>query len=197
MPTHDNPDIACIVLAAGLSRRFGSPKMRHALADDKTLIETTLSRYLTVFATVHVVIAADDAELAGMLQPLAVELVRVANNAGGMSYSLVAGIKAALAADGYLIALGDMPYVQPATVAKLAATLKRNNIVVPTCQGRVGNPVGFGSEFREALLALSGDRGARSVVQQASDRVLSVETGDEGVLLDIDYPSAILPTHPG
>jgi molybdenum cofactor cytidylyltransferase len=60
-------------------------------------------------------------------------------------------------------------------------------------QGRRGNPVLIGRELFPELLRLTGDAGARSVLQSLGDRLALVEAPDDGVLFDVDQPSDLPP----
>ena len=87
-----------------------------------------------------------------------------------------------------MVALGDMPHVQPSTVAALAAALASGaGIAAPVCGGRRGNPVAFSSAYLPDLLALQGDQGARAIVK--SHPVTEVEVADTGNFHDIDTAS--------
>jgi molybdenum cofactor cytidylyltransferase len=113
-----------------------------------------------------------------------------------MAASLACGVQHAREADGWLIALADMPYVQPSTVAALAKAVGQGAsaqnpaaIAAPLYQGRRGNPVAFGHAHLPALLALAGDQGARSILKNNPVNELTVD--DPGILQDIDTPSDI------
>jgi len=84
------------------------------------------------------------------------------------------------------VALADMPYVQPRTLREIAAAIRKDNLIVPTYDGRPGHPRGIGSTHRDALLQLDGDRGAQ--VLFAAHPVLELALNDPGVLQDIDHP---------
>ena len=188
--------VACIVLAAGLSKRFGAPKMRQSLSDGQPMVIASIARYAEVFQQIFVVVNEADHQLQSLLEShstdLPVVIVRSTNSAQGMSQSLIAGIQGAEGASGWMIALGDMPYLQTATIDKLRALSCAGNIVIPRCHGRVGNPVVFGADFKSELLTLSGDQGGKPVTRNNVDQVIYLDVNDEGVLQDIDYPSAIL-----
>jgi molybdenum cofactor cytidylyltransferase len=188
--------VACVVLAAGLSKRFGSPKMCQALSDGQPMIVASIARYAEIFHQVFVVVDDADHQLESLLESHSADLpmvgVRSNNSAQGMSQSLIAGIHGAENASGWMIALGDMPYLQTDTIAKLRALSCATNIIIPRCHGRVGNPVVFGADFKTALLALKGDQGGKPVTRANADQVVYLDVDDEGVLQDIDYPSAIL-----
>ena len=66
-------------------------------------------------------------------------------------------------------------------------------IVVPVYQGKRGHPVGFSSLFRQALLSLQGDVGAREILRQHADEITYLECDDPGVLFDVDVPEDLPP----
>lgn len=91
-------------------------------------------------------------------------------------------------ASSWLVALGDMPYVQPATIQALCDALAAGaDIAAPMCAGRRGNPVAFGQVHQAALLALEGDQGARALLKRAL--VTEVAVDDAGIFQDIDLAS--------
>jgi molybdenum cofactor cytidylyltransferase len=80
-----------------------------------------------------------------------------------------------------------MPRVRPDTIRKISGALAGGaTIAAPLYRGERGHPVGFSSALREELVALSGDTGARGVVQRHSEEIVLIECDDAGVLLDID-----------
>jgi molybdenum cofactor cytidylyltransferase len=104
-----------------------------------------------------------------------------------MGESLTTAIEHTKGAEGWVIALGDMPYVQPETIRALAATVERGaRIAAPVYEGRRGNPVAFSSFHLPLLLALSGDQGARAILKSHAVSELMVD--DAGVVRDIDTP---------
>ena len=107
-----------------------------------------------------------------------------------MAASLAHAVGQARAAPGWLLALGDMPHVQVATMRLLAQALAQPGgaqIAVPLCQGRRGNPVAFGRLYLPQLLALQGDQGARGLLTRYP--VTEVEVADPGIWQDIDTPA--------
>ena len=115
----NNIDSVCIILAAGLGRRFGGAKMLHPIANGEAMLAQTISRYQKSFALVNVVYPENDNELAAFLEDQNVNSISIENNTKGLSHSLIAGIKANLQAQGWLIALGDMPYVASQTITQI------------------------------------------------------------------------------
>lgn len=185
-------EFVCIILAAGLGRRFGGAKMLHPISSGQTILAQTISRYLNSFDLISVVYPKHDLGLAEFLNDQQVVAIGIEDNTKGLSQSLIAGIKENIDAKGWLIALGDMPYVEGQTIEQIKSEMQVNNIVIPRFHSRVGNPIGFGNDFKEQLLMLRGDVGAKSITLSNSNCVINVDVDDEGVLLDIDYPSSII-----
>lgn len=110
----------------------------------------------------------------------------------GMGASLAWGIDAVAQAAGWVVALADMPYIQPATFHQVAAALRRGaRLARPLYRGRRGHPVGFASTLGAQLRGLTGDRGARAIVATHADYLQLIETDDAGVIHDIDVVADI------
>jgi molybdenum cofactor cytidylyltransferase len=183
-------DIGIIVLAAGAASRFGADKRRAVLGNGQTVLEATLASIPASFTRRILVLKADDDDLVGRFQ--AGWQICIANAPeSGMANSLTNGI--ALAGDwqGALIALADMPHISPATYAALQEALTEHPIVIPTCAGTRGNPAGFRQAFFSEFAQLAGDKGAKSLLQKYAGVCFECETGDEGVLRDIDTPEEL------
>jgi molybdenum cofactor cytidylyltransferase len=92
-------------------------------------------------------------------------------------------------ATGAFVLLGDMPAIDPSTPTRLAQALSGpGGIVAPTFLGRRGHPVLFGATWFPALRALSGDEGARALVESAGARLARIPVEDPGIHLDVDRP---------
>jgi molybdenum cofactor cytidylyltransferase len=84
-----------------------------------------------------------------------------------------------------VIALADMPWVEPATMAGVVDALRGGaSVAAPSCRGRRGHPVGFAASCYGELSALSGDEGAKAVVDRHP--VTLIDTDDAGILRDVD-----------
>jgi molybdenum cofactor cytidylyltransferase len=114
-------------------------------------------------------------------------IVRCANAAAGMGASLACAVQATRDAAGWVVALGDMPWIDTSTIARVAGAIADGAAVAaPYCRGRRGHPVGFGTSCFAALAALAGDEGARSIVASHRDSVVRIDVDDAGTLRDVD-----------
>lgn len=184
-----------ILLAAGASRRFGSKKLLAPLADGTPLAVAAARALVAAVPSTLAVVASGDRFLAALLAAEGLRIVECADAEQGMGRSFAAGVSASADAAGWLIALADMPYIKESTIAGLAAELAAGAMLVaPVYQGRRGHPVGFDSMYRAELLALSGDRGARDILERSATRLTQVAVDDPGVLYDVDRPEDLRPS---
>ena len=131
------------------------------------------------------VVGPEGEDVAAELRALGCDVTVCARADDGMGASLAHAVGHSAHADGWLIALGDMPHVLPSTIAALARAIEDGSgIAVPVMKGRRGNPVAFGRQHLAALLALDGDQGARNIVK--TNPLREVEVDDPGIFQDID-----------
>lgn len=179
-----------VLLAAGEARRFGADKLMQRLPDGRPLAVAAAEALLGgVDAAVAVVRPGRD-DLIAALTVTGCAVVVCPRADEGMGASLSCGVEAAAEADGWLIALADMPGLRPETITALAARLRAGAaLVAPVHGGERGHPVGFAAEFGAALTALRGDTGAREILRANRERLELVPVDDPGVLLDVDTPA--------
>lgn len=176
-----------ILLAAGFSRRFGSNKLLQPLADGTPLALATACRLRAALPQLLAVVNADAAELARLFEQNGVPVTVCPNAEAGMGASLAWAVGKTSHASAWIIALADMPLIQPATIAQVAAALADPAaIAVPVFQEQRGHPVGFGCAYFEELVQLNGDRGAQSLLRNHAKRVQRLACADPGVIMDID-----------
>jgi molybdenum cofactor cytidylyltransferase len=184
--------ITGVLLAAGSSARFGTNKLLVPLADGTPLGVAAARRLRAAVARCVAVVRPGDSELVSLLRAEQLQIVECARAQDGMGASLACGISACADADAWLIALADMPFVLPDTIARVAAALRAGaTLAAPIFQGRRGHPVGFARRFAPSLLALSGDRGARILLAQYDAQLTRVACDDPGILRDVDTPADI------
>lgn len=184
--------VVALVLAAGRGTRFGSDKRRATLADGRSLLAHSVGRARVVFDDVRVVLREGERG-EGFGLPGDCRVIISPDAASGMGHSLAAGARSLLdsPAQAVAILLGDMPWIESATLRQLAAAASASTIVLPRHAGQQGHPVFFGRDFWPALGQLSGDEGARAVVQANRGSCVVIELEDAAVLLDVDTPQVL------
>lgn len=161
-----------IVLAAGKGERFlASGGKTHKLA--ASLVGTTVLQ--------RVIRAVEESGLD-------LHVVKHSPGSGGMADSIAAGVSATPQAAGWLILPGDLPMIQPQSLRLVANGLLLHKVVVPHYRQQQGHPVAFRHECFAALSALSGDTGAKAVVQKYRlvKEVFDLVLDDAGLVTDID-----------
>lgn len=183
-------EIAAILLAAGAGRRFGGDKLLHPLEDGVAIAAHAARNLLAVTPEVIAVVRWGDFPLYDMLEQEGCHVTMFQGAAHGMGASLAHGIAQARSADGWVVALADMPRIAPQTIRKMVDALEEGvSIAAPFYKGERGHPVAFASSLRDELLALDGDQGARAVIERHRDELRPIECDDPNVLYDIDRKS--------
>ncbi|KRP41367.1 molybdopterin-guanine dinucleotide biosynthesis protein MobA [Pseudomonas libanensis] len=187
--------VAAIVLAAGQGSRFRAEagadqdKLLAACVGldgvSRPVIEQVLRNLPERVVTRWLVTSPGRGEVIRLAEAYGCQVVLL--DSSGMGDSIAAAIKASGAADGWLVVLGDMPFIQSSSIERVIASME--GITVPVSAGQYGHPVAFDHTFGPALMALSGDRGARPLFAQT--QVREVQVDDPGVLWDVDVPQRL------
>lgn len=164
-----------IVLAAGRGERFrasgGHTDKLNSLLAGRRVRDRVLDAVRASGLPWHIVERADTAHLASP----------------GMGDSIACGVRATPDAAGWLILPADLPLIEADTLRAVAKHLRQapgHGVVVPHYKGERGHPVGFSAGCGLELMALTGDEGARKVLQAHAPLALAVQ--DPGCVLDVD-----------
>lgn len=208
----DSASIVGVIFAAGMSSRYGKVnkllvsvnqndnikrqknQCNHDINDSvighstRTLLNSNLSQ-------VFVVVGYQSDQIRRNISDLDVDFIENTAYASGHSSSVHAAIEALISRknesiDAAVFALGDMPYVDPKSVDALIRAYKNGvgSALAAGYNGQRGNPVLFDQQYFNDLLNCSGDNGGKEVLLSASDGAI-IETGDPGILEDINEPS--------
>ncbi len=135
------------------------------------------------------VIRPGDSLLHYALLATGARVVECARAEEGMGASLACGVGNAPGADGWIVALADMPWIAPASIVAVADALRGGaEMAAPRFREERGHPVAFARSYGPVLRSLSGDEGARSVVAARQWALQLVDVDDPGVVRDIDRP---------
>jgi molybdenum cofactor cytidylyltransferase len=197
LDTEPLPALHAIVLAAGASTRFGSPKQLIRL-HGRPLLQRTVANAVDVAGhAVTVVLGAHAAELAPLLRHSPASIVINREWSEGIGSSIRAGIaRMPSSADAVLLLLADQAAVTVEDLRRIIGVWRRqpNCIVAARYDSITGVPAIFPRSDYPALAALRGDQGARALLRGKSDRIVPVALASAAI--DIDTPEDLLRIEP-
>ncbi len=186
--------IVGILLAGGVGARFGGAKLlaplpvaSHGVAAGSSIGAASCIHLMAALNDVVAVIRPRDPMLSAALRNTGAHVVECEHARDGMGASLACGVAAAPDADGWIVALADMPWIAPATIIRIVEALADGaEIAAPSLRGERGHPVGFAKSYGPLLAALTGDEGARAVIAARQWALQVVAVDDPGVVRDVD-----------
>ncbi|MBX3684538.1 MAG: nucleotidyltransferase family protein [Rhodocyclaceae bacterium] len=178
-----------ILLAAGYGRRFDpegrQDKLLASMADGRPVLWHSARALAQALPQCLAVIRPGQHERARWLAEAGCRVLESAAAEAGMGCALAAAVTASEDAAGWVVALADMPWLDPAAIAAVAAALDSPASLAATAhRGRRGHPVGFGRAWGVRLAGLSGDNGARELL--AGPTLQLIDWPDDSVLRDVD-----------
>ena len=184
-----------VLRAAGYGSRFDPAGVRNKLLarlpDGRPVAHEAAHRLLMIVPHVLAVVRSGSDTLARVLNDAGCEVVFSSDAERGMGASLAAAVEASRDAEGWIVALADMPRIAIPTIEAVARKLDEGaTLVAPFYNGERGHPAGFGAEHFDALVALDGDTGARDLFRRFE--VTRLDVDDPGILRDVDTPDDLL-----
>jgi molybdenum cofactor cytidylyltransferase len=170
----ENPLVTAIILAAGASTRFGSPKQLLDWRGQPLLRHVITQTLAAPVSEIIVVLGAHYARIAPVVQGLPVVLARNQHWEAGLSGSVALGLRALRPpADAAIFLLADQPDISPALISQVIAAFaeSRAPIVVPRAGEQRGNPVLFARSLFPELMQVRGDQGGRALMQRYRERI--------------------------
>jgi len=192
--------IAGILLCAGKSSRFGKNKLLQSLPGSKIPVALQSATTLVdILPFSFAIIPSGDSKLKNLLSPVGIHCIENHASDEGISSSIRTGIQAIQRQSqvfsrlaGFVIALGDMPFIPAAVIQEIAETVANGeSICAPIYQGQRGHPVGFSVTLADELLRLNGDNGAKSIITKYKNDAYFISCDSRGILQDIDFPEDI------
>ena len=184
--------IAGLILAAGGSSRMGDENKLMMPFQGKPMLNHVVNASLNSNLTqTFVVVGHQSSEIKNLVQSDDIQCVENEQWETGMASSIVAGISQLKQFDGFLILLGDMPLVTPELINEIIVHGSAAKIVIPIKDGLHGNPVFFGSKFRDELLTLYGDSGAKKVIQNNLSSMIKIKIQSNTIFKDYDTKESL------
>lgn len=186
--------IVGIMLAAGAGVRFDPAGARYKLVqplpDGRPVVRAACQALLPAVDRLLVIAGERAPQVRAALQGLPLDVLDCPRAALGMGATLKHGVAASCPTVGWVVALGDMPFLQPASVASVANALRAGAVMArPRHAGRPGHPVGFAATLRADLLALDDGQGAAPLLRRRAADVAWLEVAGDDVLRDVDVPA--------
>lgn len=183
--------VSAIVLAAGLSRRMGKVNKMGLLFQGKPIVHHVIDQLESSQSFETIIVTS---EVSNELFPDH-KVVMNEQYETGMTSSIQAGVKAtSTGADGFMICLGDQPLINTEDYNELInafsdhLTNNHRAIILPTFEGKKGNPVIFSSHYKNDILNHQHPEGCKGIVQANKDHLVSRALNNSAILLDVDQP---------
>lgn len=189
---HFTPTPQGILLAAGLGHRFDPlgrrDKLLQPLADGRPLLWHSAHHLCAALPGSVAIVRPQQRERRRVLEEAGCTVLLSASAEEGMGRALALAVAATAGAGGWVVALGDMPWLAPELIRAVAQALDGPEAVAaPYFQGQRGHPVAFGAAWGGQLAQLCGDHGARALLQRAHIRRVACASAD--ILRDVDLPA--------
>ena len=176
--------ISAILLAAGQSKRMdgenkltkeiqGTPLIKHSV---KNILASSIDELIVVFGY--------QKEIIEKLIDKNKKIKFVFNKdfESGMASSIKVGLNhLSKNTEYFFICLGDMPMVNSDIYNQLINSRNQKNIIVPTYNGQQGNPVLFDKSMKEKVMDITGDVGAKKILELNKDKILNLEINDQSI----------------
>jgi molybdenum cofactor cytidylyltransferase len=187
--------LAAVILSGGASRRMGSPKALVAYQGTPFLEHLLSVTRHSAIGVRRVVLGPDAENISAQIKLAPDEIVVNQDWEKGQISSIQAAVRSLPSGtDGMLLCPVDHPLVSSALIGHLIETFVESKapVVVPTYEGRRGHPVIFSAAVYDELLNAPADTGARAVVWAHNNDVQEVATVEEGCVLNLNDPAALL-----
>ena len=180
---------SAILLAAGQSKRMNGENKLTKEIQGIPLIKLSAKNILASSINEMIVVLGHQKEVIEKLIDKSEKIKCVFNKdfESGMASSIKAGLNhLSNNTDAFFICLGDMPMVSHDIYNKLIKSKNNKEIIVPTFKSEQGNPVLFSKSMRKKIMTIEGDVGAKKILELNKDKILNIETNDNGVTMNFN-----------
>ena len=181
--------ISAILLAAGQSERMNGENKLTKKIQDIPLIKHSVKNILASSIDELIVVLGYQKEIIKKLigTNKKIKIVFNKNFENGMASSIKTGLNHfSEKTEAFFICLGDMPLVSHNIYNQLIKSKNNKEIIVPTYKGQQGNPVLFDKSMKEKIRNISGDSGAKKILELNKDKILNLEINDQSIAKGFD-----------
>ena len=181
--------ISAILLAAGQSKRMNGENKLTKEIQGIPLIKLSVKNILASSINELIIVLGHQKEIIEQLieKNEKIKCVFNKNFESGMASSIKTGLNnLSEKTEAFFICLGDMPLVNKDTYNQLIKSRNKNEIIVPTYEGQQGNPVLFSITMKEKIKSISGDFGAKNILELNKEKVYQVPIHNDGIIKDFD-----------
>ena len=181
--------ISAILLAAGQSKRMNGENKLTKEIQGIPLIKHSVKNILASSIDELIIVLGHQKETIEKLINKNEKIKFVFNKdfESGIASSIKTGLNnLSEKTEAFFICLGDMPMVNPNIYNQLIKSINKREIIVPTYKGQQGNPVLFAKSMKEKIINISGDIGAKKILELNKDKILNLEINDQCVTKDFN-----------
>ena len=181
--------ISAILLAAGQSKRMGGENKLTKKIQGVPLIKHSVKNILAASIDELIIILGYQKEIIEKLIDKNKKIKSVFNKdfESGMASSIKVGLNhLSKNTEYFFICLGDMPMVNSDIYNQLIKSRNQKNIIVPTYNSQQGNPVLFDKSMKEKVMDITGDVGAKKILELNKDKILNLEINDQSITKDFN-----------
>ena len=177
--------ISAILLAAGQSKRMNGENKLTKEIQGIPLIKLAVKNILASSINELIIVFGHQKKIIEKLidKNEKIKFVFNKNFESGMASSIKTGLNnLSEKTEAFFICLGDMPMVRPDIYNQLIKSKDNKKIIVPTYKGQQGNPVLFDKSMKEKILGITGDVGAKKILELNKDKLLNLEINDQSIV---------------
>jgi len=181
--------ISAILLAAGQSKRMNGENKLTKKIQGTPLIKRSVKNILDSSVQELIIVLGYQREIIEKLidKNEKIKIVFNKNFESGMSSSIKTGLNnLSKKTESFFICLGDMPMINHDTYNQLIKSKNNKEIIVPTHKGQQGNPVLFAKTMKEKIMNITGDVGAKKILELNEDKILNLEIKDQNISKSFD-----------
>ena len=176
--------ISAILLAAGQSKRMKGKNKLTEKIQNIPLIKHSVKNILSSSVEELIVVLGYQKEIIEKIIDKHTKIKFVFNKdfKSGVASSIKEGLNhLSKNTESFFICLGDMPMVNANIYNELIKSRNQKDIIVPTYKNQQGNPVLFNKLMKEKIMSISGDVGAKKILELNKDKIFNLEIKDQGI----------------